>query len=229
MASRSMKAPNYRIVARANSAELYLYDDIGDGFFGGITSKQVINDLQNLGKVAELTVRINSGGGSVFEGFAIYNALNRNSAKVIVEIDSLAASIASIIAMAGDEINIAENAMMMIHDPMGFSMGTSEDMRKMAESLDSVRGNLIKTYTARTGNKDDIVSKWMGEETWMDAADCVKFGFADSMSQPLQLAASADLSRFKNVPGRLLNGGKPRPAYDLRAARLAKLAEKQVA
>lgn len=221
---RTLRLPNYRVIARQQSAEIFLYDDIGDGFFGGITSKQVINDLAALGPVKTLTVRINSAGGSVFEGFAIYNAFARFPSEVNVEIDGIAASIASIIAMVGKDIRVAENAMVMIHDPMAFVAGTGEDMRKMADSLDAIRGNLVKTYAKRTGQDQQKVSDWMAAETWMDANDAVAYGFADSVSQPLALAASADLTRFKNVPARLAKASAaPRPQSEMRAAKLAAL------
>ncbi len=208
---------NYRIVARGkSSAELYLYDDIGDGFFGGITAKQVVDDLAALGKVDTIIVRINSAGGSVFEGLGIYNALTRNPARIEVEI-----------AMAGEEIRIAENAMLMIHDPMGFSVGTAEDMRKAADMLDSVRGTLVQTYAKRTGIDDGRISQMMVDETWMTAAEACDLGFCDSMSQPLQLAAHGDLSRYRRVPNAIAPGVTSqtnRPRRDLRAARVLQLA-----
>lgn len=220
---------NYRVVARAkDTGELYLYDDIGgdDWFGGGVSSKQVIEDIAALGAIKTLNVRINSAGGSVFEGLAIYNALTRCEARVEVDIDSLAGSIASIIAMAGKEIRMAANATMMIHDPMGMAMGTADDMRQAADMLEGVRGTLVKTYAARTGNEEQEVSDWMKAETWMDAQTCLDRGFCDSVSQPLQMAAHGDLSRFRNVPARVRAAAQPRPRADLQAVRISEMKQR---
>lgn len=215
---------NYRIVARGNkSADLYLYDDIGDGWFGGITAKQVIKDLAALGAVDTLNVRINSVGGSVFEGLAIYNALARNPAKVIVHVDALAASIASIIAMSGAEIRIADNAHMMIHNAMGIMMGTADEMRGYADTLDQINGSLVATYVKRTGQPEEQVRAWMDDETWLTAAQCVEYGFADSVADEMKMAASGDLSRFHKVPKQLKAAAIERPLATLRASRLAEI------
>lgn len=220
---------NYRLVNRSGSksADLFLYDDIGEGWFGGISAKQVVDDLKNLGAVDTLNVRINSAGGSVFEGLAIYNAIDRNPARVVVHVDSVAASIASIIAMAGAEIRIASNARIMIHDPSGFAIGTADDMRSTADLLDSVRGTLVDTYVKRTKNDAAKVSDWMADETWFTARDAVDNGFADLIAEPLQIAASGDLSRFRNVPASLRNNRAATPSLQMREARLSEALRRQ--
>lgn len=214
---------NYRFVARGNkAADLYLYDDIGgDPFFGGgITSKQVVDDLAKLGPVSTLNVRINSVGGTVFEGVAIYNALARLPAKVVAHVDGLAASIASLIAMAGREIRIASNALIMIHDPRGVARGTADDMRHAADTLETVRGTMVTTYAKRTKQPEKMISDWMAAETWFTAEDAVSSGLADTVTEPLAIAASGDLSIFRNVPQHFLSRAKaPRPNADARAAR----------
>jgi ATP-dependent Clp protease, protease subunit len=117
----------YEFRAQAKgAAEIVIYDEIG-AF--GIPAKAFIDELKALGSVPELTLRINSPGGSVFDGVAIYNALQRHEARITVRIDGLAASIASMIAMAGDEVVMPENAMLVLHDPSGMVMGTAQDMR----------------------------------------------------------------------------------------------------
>ena len=126
----------YEFRAQAEGAEIVIYDEIG-AF--GIPAKAFLDELKALGPVAELTVRINSPGGSVFDGVAIYNALKRHDAAVTVWIDGIAASIASMIAMAGDEVVMPENAMLMLHDPSGLVCGTAADMRAMAEALDRMK------------------------------------------------------------------------------------------
>ena len=127
----------YEFCARAKSAaEIVIYDEIG-AF--GIPAKAFLDELKTLGPVTELTVRINSPGGSVFDGVAIYNALKRHDAAITVWIDGIAASIASMIAMAGDEVVMPENTMLMLHDPSGLVLGTAADMRGMAEARGAVR------------------------------------------------------------------------------------------
>src|SRR6478609_6695251 len=114
----------YSIKAKGTTAgEIYIYEDVGDSWFGGVTAKQFAADLKELGPVQTLDVRINSGGGDVFDGLAIYRQLVDHPAKVVSHIDGFAASIASIIAMAGDEIRISEAGFVMIHDAWGVAVG----------------------------------------------------------------------------------------------------------
>jgi ATP-dependent Clp protease, protease subunit len=112
--------------AQAKGAEIVIYDEIG-AF--GIPAKAFLDELKAVGPIAELTLRINSPGGSVFDGVAIYNALKRHAAATTVWIDGIAASIASMIAMAGDEVAMPENAILMLHDPSALVLGTAVDMR----------------------------------------------------------------------------------------------------
>lgn len=193
----------YSVKAADKSADVYIYDEIGSGFFGGVSAKQFVEDLKGIGKVDTINVFINSPGGDVFDGVTIYNALKRNSAEIAVHIDGLAASIASIIAMAGDSITIADNGMMMIHQPWTFAMGNAAEMRKQADVLDQVAGTLISTYVSRTGADEAKVKALMDAETWFNADDAVKEGFADKKSDPVKMAAHFDLSRFKNAPKKL--------------------------
>lgn len=214
---------NFRIIAKAKTAELYLYDQIGQSFWGdGISAKMVIEAIKSAGNVDTINVRINSQGGDVFEGFAIYNAFTRFPGRIEVDIDSEAASIASIIAMSGDVIRIAENAMVMIHDPVSLAMGTSEDLRSHADTMDQVRGNLVATYVKRTQQKEAKVSDWMHAETWFTASEAVQYGFADQVDQPLKMAACANAPWFRNAPARLKLASVT-PLADVRRARLANM------
>jgi ATP-dependent protease ClpP protease subunit len=183
----------------ARSAEIWLYGVVGDEW-GGITDKQFVKNLNDLGRVDEINLRINSEGGSVMDGYAIYNALVRHPAKISVDIDAFAGSIASIIAMSGDTISMASNAMMMIHDPTAGVWGNAIDMRRMADILDGIRGKLIDTYVARTKNSSDEISKWMTDETWLSAEQAVTYGFADSITQELKIAAYALSRDYKHRP-----------------------------
>ncbi|MEI9804084.1 MAG: head maturation protease, ClpP-related [Pseudolabrys sp.] len=201
------KASGYRIIARADeTAELYIYGAIGGDWFGeGITAKQVADDLKALGKVKSIDVRINSEGGNVFDGKAIYSLLVENKADINVKIDGLAASAASFIAMAGNKIEIAEGAFVMIHDAYGVSFGRAEDMRKYADLLDTVNETIREVYSARTKQTDKQINTWMKDETWFTAKEAVANGFADKMTENLKVAASVSHpNRFKKLPSALL-------------------------
>jgi ATP-dependent Clp protease, protease subunit len=190
--------------AKANGkrGEIYIYESIGEGWFEGITAKSFADSMRELGNVAALDIYINSPGGSVFDGIAIYNQIKRHAAaEKIVHIDGIAASIASIVAMAGTEIRIAANGMIMIHDPWGMSIGTAAEMRQQADALDKVRATLLDTYALRTGGDKAQISDWMTAETWMSAADAVEHGFATKQTEEKAIKAEfAMLAKFTNVP-----------------------------
>lgn len=192
----------YQIIAKAGQkAEILIYEQIGKDWSGdGVGAKQFAEDLKALGELTALDIRINSPGGDVFDGNAIYNMLAQHKAQKTVFIDGIAASIASVIAMAGDRILIPENGLIMIHDPSGMAFGTSDDMRKMAEALDKIKTGLSATYLNKTKRTEAEISQWMADETWFTAKEAVEFGFADELLAPVQMAASFDLSKFKHVP-----------------------------
>ena len=156
-----------------------------------------------------MNVRINSGGGLVFEGVAIYNALARHPAHIVVHIDSIAASIASVIAMAGDEIRISEGSNIMIHKPWSGAWGDAEMLRKEADILDKLESGIIDIYAARTGAKRSDLVAWVGAETWFTGQEAVDAGFADEMipAKKKKPANSALLGLFKNTPQNLLSAG----------------------
>jgi ATP-dependent Clp endopeptidase proteolytic subunit ClpP len=190
----------YQFRAQARGAEIVIYDEVG-AF--GIPAKAFLDELKALGPVAELTIRINSPGGSVFDGVAIYNALKRHDARVTVSIDGIAASIASMIAMAGDEIVMPENAMLMLHDPSALVIGTAADMRDMADALDKMKAGMIAAYRDKSGRSDAEIEALMQAETWLSAEEAVALGLADRVEQPVKMAAHFDLSRFHNIPPQL--------------------------
>lgn len=191
--------------AANQKAELYIYDTIGADFFGdGITAKLVSDALKDFKPGAALDVYINSPGGSVFDGVAIYNQLMRWSGKKVVHIDGLAASIASVIAMAGDEIRIAENGLMMIHKAWGICAGNDDDMLKYAASLKKVSDTIATTYVSRTKGDAKKIEGWMAAETWMNADEAVDRGFADVKTGSKAVKAEfAMLAKFTNVPEQL--------------------------
>jgi ATP-dependent Clp endopeptidase proteolytic subunit ClpP len=178
-------------------AELSIYDEIGSY---GVPAKAFIDEMKSLGDISELTLRINSPGGSVFDGIAIYNALKRHPAKVIVTVEGLAASIASVILCAGDEVIMPKNALIMIHDPSAVVMGSARDMRSMAEALDKMRDGLVSAYHDKTGRDQPDITDWMAKETWFDAEEALEAGFADLIEEPVAMVATFDLSNFTRVP-----------------------------
>lgn len=193
--------PNYRMrMAADKTAEILIYDDIGEGWFGGISAKTFAEDLKALGPVGTLKIRVNSPGGDVFDALAMYNTLRRHAARKEVSIDGMALSAASIIIMAGDHIAMAENAMLMIHDPWSVTMGTATEMRAQAELLDQVKENLVATYERRTKRDGEDIRQMMSDETWMRAAQAFDEGFIDEITGELAVAAQFDRTRYKNVP-----------------------------
>ncbi|MBA4865918.1 Clp protease ClpP [Streptomyces sp. PSKA54] len=176
----------YRITnaASPDEAEVMLYDEVG-GWYGA-TADQFIADLRGVTS-PNLRVRINSPGGSVFEGIAIANALRSHPANVTIQVDGIAASIASVIAMAGDRIEMAPNTMLMIHDASGVCLGNASDMEEMAELLDLISDNIADAYAARAGGTRDEWRARMRSETWYLPEDAVEAGLADeATSTPRQ-------------------------------------------
>jgi ATP-dependent Clp protease protease subunit len=195
-------------------AELLLYGDISSTSWWGdeVTPKQFKKDLDDLGDVDQINVYINSDGGDVFAGQAIYSMLKRHKAQITVYVDGLAASIASVIAMAGDKIVMPKNAMMMIHNPWTIAIGNAQDFRKLADDMDKMRDAIIVTYHDKSGMESDEIIKLMDAETWLSAEEAASKGFADEIEQEKQVAASLndgflmlnglkmDVKRYKNAP-----------------------------
>ena len=196
---------SFKIQAKNHRAEILIYEDIGDGWLGGISAKSFVEQLNGLNDITEIDVRINSDGGSVFDGVAIYNALVRHPANVTVHIDGLAASIASVIAMAGDVVNIARGAWLMIHDPWTVAGGTADDLRSQADLLDKIRAQLLDTYVIKTGMDSDKVSALMSAETWIPSDEALSMGFVDNISEDLAIAAHHNIEKYKHAPSVLLN------------------------
>jgi ATP-dependent Clp protease, protease subunit len=201
----------YAIRARASGAEIAIYDEIGAY---GVSAKGFLAELGVLPDGTPIDLRLNSPGGSVFDAVAIHNALKRHEGPVTVWIDGIAASAASYIAMAGDEIVMPENAFLMIHDPAGLVMGTAEDMRAMAEALDKVKGSLLAGYAAKSGRAAEEIAVLMAAETWLDAKDALELGLADRLAEPVRIAAAFDIGRFRNAPPALVEAVEAEPAAE---------------
>ena len=173
-------------------AVLSIFDDIG-AF--GVSAKSFLNDLASA-QGDSVRVEINSPGGDVFAGLAIYNGLRNSGKKVNVRVLGLAASAASLVAMAGDTIEMPENSFMMVHNPWGFAMGGASDMRDTADMLDKLGASLASTYAKRTGKSAEEITALLDAETWMSAAEAVGAGFATAVISEVPVKAAFDLDRL---------------------------------
>ena len=191
----------YTIRARDGAAEVLIYDEIGAY---GVSAKGFLAELGALPDDTAIDLRLNSPGGSVFDAVAIHNALGRHAGSVTVWIDGIAASAASYVAMAGDAIVMPENAFLMIHDPSGLVMGTAADMRDMAGTLDKIAAGMLRGYAARSGKTEDEIAALMAAETWFSAAEALDAGLATQLAEPVRIAASFDIARFRNAPPELV-------------------------
>ncbi|HBA8126354.1 TPA: Clp protease ClpP [Escherichia coli] len=186
-------------------ADIYIYDEIG---FWGVTAKQFIRDLNALGDITHINLHINSPGGEVFEGIAIFNALRNHGAGITVYVDGVAASMASLIAMAGDTVIMPENAFMMIHKPWGISRGDAEKMRTYADRLDKLESVMVPVYAQKTGKTTDEIAVMLADETWMSGAECLAHGFADQVTPAVREMACIQSKRteeFKKMPESIRN------------------------
>ena len=186
--------------ATADVAEVYIYDQIGEDWWtgAGVTAKGFVDELSKV-TAPQIHLRINSPGGSVFDAQAIYTALNRHPATVTTFIDGLAASAASYIALAGDRVVMAANALLMIHNPMGGVTGDATDMRKMADVLDKIRDTIVGIYADKTKKRYEDLVDAMDAETWYTAREALEAGFVDEVGVALDVAAHMDLSTLKNM------------------------------
>lgn len=185
-----------------NATEIFIYGDIGDSWDDESTAAATfVKELAAL-ETGAITLRINSPGGSVTDGIAIYNALKRHPATVTTEIDGIAASIASLIAMAGDTVNMASNALYMIHAPWGFSIGNASEMRGMADTMDKFASAMAEAYADGTGKEASEFMALMadGKDHWFTAAEAEAAGYVNQVTEALPIAASIektfDLTRF---------------------------------
>ncbi len=189
----------------AGGAELWIYGEI-EPTFGEVSAKDFIADLRMLGESEPLCVHIHSPGGSVFEGAAIANALKRHKGAVTTQIDGLCASIATVVALAGNHVRMAGNGIFMLHEPWTLALGSADDMRGNAVVLDKIAETIVATYEAKTGLPRQQIVEMMKAETWLSAEESKFFGFADEITEPLKAAASIadfDLTKFRNTPRNL--------------------------
>lgn len=169
------------VSASSDGATITMYDQIGsDGWTDGVTAKRIAAALRSIGS-KDVTVSINSPGGDFFEGIAIYNLLREHPHRVTVKVVGLAASAASIIAMAGDEIQVAKTGFLMIHNAWVYAVGNRHDMRETADILDEFDGVMAQLYADAAGVSLDEAAKLMDAETWMSGAAAVESGFATAL------------------------------------------------
>lgn len=185
----------WKVTAKSDTeAEILLYDvisDFDDDEWGVMSAKGLISKIKALGNIKNITLRINSIGGDVFEAQAMYNYLKSHPANITVRIDGLAASAASVVAMAGNKIIMPSNALMMIHNPAGGVWGEAEDMRDTAEILDKIRDTIANVYVAKTGLERAKVIAMMDAETWLDANEAHELKFCDEVEEGLSAIAMA--------------------------------------
>lgn len=204
-----------------NTADLFLYGDIQNESWGEYGKKYYPDDtapsdvkafFDTIGEVDTINVHINSGGGSVYGGIAIHNLLKNHKAKVVVYVDGIAASIASVIAMAGDEIHIPRNAQVMIHKPLSYVIGNADDMREQADILDGCQKLIVNTYMMHTkeGITSDTINHLLNEETWLNGEECLQYFDIKVEDDNLAVAAvdSSFYDKYKNLPNQLVEEPK---------------------
>ena len=185
----------YEINNSVDVTDVYLFNDIGTF---GVSAQSFVEEIKEYeGK--ELAIHINSLGGEVFDGMAIYSIIQRRKAKTTVYIEGIAASIASVIALAADEVIMSENSLLMIHNAWGGTQGDASEMRKQADVLDKITNEIAEIYVKKTNLPYDEIIRMMSEETWLTAEEAVALGFVDSISEPIKVAAKYDVSKFKNI------------------------------
>lgn len=172
-------------------ATLSIFDEIG---FWGVQAKDFVSELNGV-QSKTINVEINSPGGDVFAGLAIYNALKMSGKEIVVKVMGVAASAASLIAMAGDKIVMPKNTFMMIHNPWSFAMGNADELREQADVLDKIGSSLLQTYVARTGKSEGEIAPLLAKDTWLTADEALEMGFATEVVEDVKANASFDMAR----------------------------------
>lgn len=181
-----------------NTADIYIYGDIWDSWWSDETNSAIClkDKLLELGDISEINLHINSLGGDVFEGLAMFNLLKQHKATVKVYIDGIAASIASVIAMAGDEIYMPKNSMMMIHNCWTYECGNAKDLRKAADDLDKIMEASIESYLSKVNIERDELVDLLDGETWLTAQECLEKGFCTKI---LPISDDIEQSASKSI------------------------------
>ena len=206
---------NYAVRADGDEARINIYEPIGGWF--GIEAEQFANDLNAI-TAPVIHLHINSPGGDVFDGRAMATNIRQHPSKVIAHIDGLAASAATYVALAANEVEIADGAFFMIHNAWTIALGNAADMRDTAELLDKVDGSISADYQRKTGAGADQIADWMAAETWFTAAEALEHGFVDRIAEDAESAPENashwNLAAYANTPAALVAPPKNEPQYD---------------
>ncbi|MGG3808563.1 head maturation protease, ClpP-related [Geobacillus thermodenitrificans] len=190
--------------AEFSEADMYLYGSIGSGWFADISSKDVKAKLDSI-TAKTINIHINSPGGDVFESIAIHNLLKNHKASINVYIDGLAASGASVIAMAGDKIIMPKNTMMMIHRAWTFAYGNATELRKIANDLEKIDTAVTESYTSRFVGERSELERLLDEETWLTATECKTLGFCDEVVDEIEVSDEEDEQKKTSAKEEILN------------------------
>jgi len=204
-----MKRKFWSIVKNDNIGEITMYGEIASESWWGdeVTPKQFKDDLDALGDVSTIKVYLSSPGGDVFAGQQIHSMLKRHKAEVVIYIDSLAASIASVISSAGDKVIMPVNSMQMLHNPMTGMYGNAHEFRKLADDLDKIRESLVEAYLSKSSvlTREKLI-EIMDDESWLTAKECLELGLCDEVVEAKEIAAKFDgyENKYKNIPNEFL-------------------------
>lgn len=187
--------------AESDTADVYIYSEVGGH---DVNAKNFIDELKTI-KDKNIDVHINSLGGSVFDGLAIYNALKNHSKQVTTKVEGIAASIASVIAMAGDKIEMAENSLFMIHNPFASAGGDANELRKTANILDKIRNEIAEIYASKSNQSSEHYINLMDVETWFNSNETMELGLINGITQPLKIENNYDVSKFQNITSEKIN------------------------
>ncbi len=192
------------VLVKASVGEIYIYGEIDDFKWWGdeVTPTDIKEELEKLKDVDSINVYVNSPGGGVFAGVAIYNELKRVNKPITSYIDGIAASIASLIVLAADKVVMPSNAIFMIHNPWSCVCGNASEMRDVADKLDKITDStLVNTYQAKTGLSKEKIKELLDEETWMSGEEALELGFVDEVLEEQKIAACyvGDNIKFKDV------------------------------
>lgn len=190
------------------------------GPIGGwdVSGSEFLRELKDLGDISEIDLRVHSPGGSILDGLAIFNGIKNHPAKVVGRVEGLAASMGSVVLMAADEIEIPENAYIMIHNVSGGAYGDIQELESMTALMKKLQDDVTDLYADATGKDREEIAEMMAAETWMNGEDAVESGFATRVLEPVKAAACADLdtlvSKFENVPEAVLELQAKEPALE---------------
>lgn len=195
-------------------ATIYIYDIIGEDYWsgGGVTAKRFLDALAELGDVDTVHLRINSPGGDVFEARTIISAMQSSRARFVAHIDGLAASAASFIAAAADEVEMTKGAFLMVHNAWTLVMGNRHDLTDVAAMLAKVDASIADDYATKTGSDLETIQGWMDAETWFTAQEALDVGLADRIAEKAEAAKNTwNLAALANVPDALAQPPAPEP------------------